>query len=101
MTTRPTKLHQLRERVIDECFAALEGELVMVDGAPLMHDGKFVRTRPTASTLNVIRQLLKDNGVDTEPITAEAPNRLKELPFEEPGDLLPEPPERKSLPHCP
>ena len=98
--TNSTKLYQLRERMIDECFQALlgtpaldkEGHVIMVDGKPLM-------IRPTASTLNVIRQTLKDNGIDHEPITAEAPNRLKELPFVEEGDLLPEPPERKSLPN--
>jgi hypothetical protein len=84
MSVAKTKLNKLRERVIEECFNALEGELILVEGVPLIVDGKPLRTRPTASTLNVIRQLLKDNGIDREAVEAPAKVITDALPFEDP-----------------
>lgn len=66
-----TQLYRLRELAIAQAFQMLkgtpaqdkEGNLVMVDGQPFM-------LPPTPAAMNVIRQLLKDNGVDREPIEA-------------------------------
>lgn len=84
MSVARTNLNRLRERVIEECMSALEGELILVEGVPLIVDGKPLRAKPTASMLNVCRQLLKDQGFDREPV--EAPSRVitDELPFADP-----------------
>lgn len=42
------------------------GEVIEVDGLPLVIDGVVQRRKPSAPILNVIRQFLKDNGIDSE-----------------------------------
>lgn len=68
----PTRLYQLRELAIAQAFQMLKGApatdregnvIIMPDGSPLM-------LAPTPAAMNVIRQLLKDNGVDREPTEA-------------------------------
>lgn len=75
--TQRTKMDRLREKMIEECIDILDnGEVKMTEQGP-------IRVRPSASMLNVVRQLLKDNGIDQEPIE---PTRIltDELPFVEP-----------------
>ena len=65
------QLYRLRELAIAQAFQMLkgrpaedkEGNLILIDGQPLM-------LPPSPAAMNVIRQLLKDNGVDREPIEA-------------------------------
>ena len=66
-----TQLYRLRELAIAQAFQMLkgtpaqdkEGNLILLDGQPYM-------LPPSPAAMNVIRQLLKDNGVDREPIEA-------------------------------
>lgn len=86
-----TKLHRVREKLAQECEDLLtngepcfdrEGNVVMIDGKPLMK-------RPTAATLSVIRQFLRDNGVVVDPIESpgDKPALTDSLPFEEPSEI--------------
>ena len=84
MTVRTTKLYKLRAILTEEFFDLMlkgepycdkEGTVVMVDGKPLMK-------RPPAATLNVIRQYLRDQGIDSDPLEpGPDPNEIKGLPF--------------------
>ena len=52
-------------------------------------DGVVVRVKPGAATLNVIRQFLKDNGIEAESLPGTPINRLAtNLPsFDEDGNV--------------
>ena len=79
-------MHRLRERLAQEFAAILnEGEVAMRDGEPLVIDGKLVMKRPSPAMFNVMRQFLKDNGIDRDPLEAEAnrPGVIESLPFHE------------------
>lgn len=79
-------LDRLRDKLSDELNTILtsgepytdkDGNVVVVDGRPLMK-------RPSSATLNVIRQFLKDNGYDRDPINTPAgPPITDALPFED------------------
>lgn len=86
---KPTRLYQLREELINKAFYALEGEAVTdKEGNPIIIDGKLLMKPPGAATLNVIRQLLKDNGIDREPLEAPPAKTVTDgLPF---ADELPQ-----------
>lgn len=70
---QPTRLYQLRELAIRQAFEMLKGTVVYdKDGAvALNQDGSIYLLPPSPAAMNVIRQLLKDNGVDREPVEAE------------------------------
>lgn len=86
-----TKLYRVREKLTQECDDLLtrgepcfdkEGNVIMVDGKPLMR-------RPSAATLSVIRQFLRDNGAVVDPIDlpVDKPALTDSLPFTEPSEI--------------
>lgn len=86
MSVTKTNMHRLRERLAKEFEKILtEGEVVMKDGEPLVIDGKLVIKRPSPAMFNVIRQFLRDNGIDRDPvdIDPEKPSVVTNLPFHE------------------
>lgn len=87
MSVKPTNLHRLREKLAAEFLALMDsGEVVTTaDGEPLLVDGKPVMKRPSPAMLNVIRQFLRDNGIDRDPIEADPsrPALTTGLPFVE------------------
>lgn len=89
MAVSKTKLHQLRNEVIEACFEALKGEPITdAAGNVILFEGKPLMRRPQAATLNVIRQLLKDNGIDRDPLEAPPAKTVTDgLPF---ADELPQ-----------
>lgn len=70
---QPTRLYQLRDLAIMQSFEMLKGTPVYdKDGAVVLNtNGSIYLLPPTPAAMNVIRQLLKDNGVDREPVEAE------------------------------
>ncbi|OQW34879.1 MAG: hypothetical protein A4E20_01495 [Nitrospira sp. SG-bin2] len=88
----PTTLHRLRERLAKEFEEILNsGEIVMKsDGEPLVIDGKVIMKRPSPAMYNVIRQFLRDNGIDREPVDVPPGQPVVDsLPFaeEEPKEI--------------
>lgn len=89
MPVLKTNLHRLRERLAKEFIHLMDsGEVVMNGEEPLVVDGKLVMKRPSPAMLNVIRQFLRDNGIDRDPIDVpeDKPPLTKSLPFEEPEE---------------
>lgn len=71
-----TQLYRLRELAIAQAFRMLEDRPAQdKEGNVVMLYGHVLMLPPSPAALNVIRQLLKDNGVDREPIEA-TPGRL-------------------------
>lgn len=69
------RLYRLRELAIEQAFQMLKGTPAQdKEGNVVMLDGRVLMLPPSPAAMNVIRQLLKDNGVDREPIEA-APGR--------------------------
>ncbi len=86
MSVTATNMHRLRERLAKEFEQILrEGEVVMKDGEPLVIDGKVVLKRPSPAMFNVIRQFLRDNGIDRDPVDIDPakPALVESLPFAE------------------
>jgi len=85
MATNPltTHLERLHEKLAKELLEQIEEGGVTPEG---------VRTRPSASILNVARQFLKDNGIDSVPVEASPLAKLAErLPvFDEEPLMLPD-----------
>jgi hypothetical protein len=80
--------HRLRERLAEEFNAILDsGEVLMKDGEPVLIDGKPIMKRPSPAMYNVIRQYLKDNGIDRDPLELKSQTLIeadaKTLPFDE------------------
>lgn len=70
-----TYMGRLHEGLCKAMLEALKGEPIMLgegdNQRPLRHDdGSLVMTPPKASTMKEIREFLKDNGIDKEPIPA-------------------------------
>ena len=90
-TCTTTNLHRLRERLAKEFEQILnDGEVVMVGDQPLVVDGKVVVKRPSPAMYNVIRQFLRDNGIDREPVNVDPdkPSVISALPFhEDPSEI--------------
>lgn len=64
-----TRLYQLRELAIQQAFEMLKGRpLVDSDGELVLVNGEIYLLPPSPAALNTIRQLLKDNGVDRDPV---------------------------------
>jgi hypothetical protein len=95
MAVVKTKLHQLRERLTQE-FADILREggdpILDKDGQPVIVEGRVMRERPSPAMLNVIRQHLKDNGIDDDPIEGNfrTVDVNDALPFQEPPRGIPE-----------
>lgn len=90
-----TGMYRLRERLAQEFIQMMDsGELVMVEGQPLLIDGKPVMKRPSPAMLNVIRQFLRDNGIDRDPtdVDPDKPPLVESLPFVEEAEVLLPPP---------
>lgn len=91
MSVSKNNLYRLRERIakdFDDLLA--NGEVVMKDGEPLVLDGKVVMKRPSPAMYNVIRQFLRDNGIDRDPLDVPAgkPASVSALPFhEDPSEI--------------
>ena len=80
--------HRLRERLAEEFNAILDhGEVLMKDGELVLIDGKPIMKRPSPAMYNVIRQYLKDNGIDRDPLDLKRSTLIeddvKTLPFDE------------------
>lgn len=78
------------KKVLEALHAALAQTLtdVLTSGEVVTdkETGELMRATPQASTLNVVRQFLKDNGIDSAPGTDANVNQLndaarKSLPF--------------------
>ena len=85
---KPTKLHSLRERLAGEFQSILDsGEVLMKDGEPVLIDGRPIMKKPSPAMYNVIRQFLKDNGIDRDPLDSTGHTLIdatpKSLPFDE------------------
>jgi hypothetical protein len=85
-------MHSLRERLASDFEQILkEGEPLLVNGEPLVIDGKVVMKRPAPAMYNVIRQFLRDNGIDREPLDQPPggkPAIVSALPFhEDPSEI--------------
>ncbi len=95
MPVSRTNLHRLRERLAKEFHDLLEnGEPMIVNGEVLRDDkGRVIMQRPSAAMLGNIRQFLRDNGIDRDPVDVdpETPPLVKSLPFEDDQDQLPHP----------
>lgn len=76
----------IMERIIEQ-----GGDPIIIDGQPLIVNGKVMMKFPDASTLNSIRQTLKDCGYIAGPEDLEpARNSLAAgLPFSEAEDVVP------------
>lgn len=86
MAVTRNNMHRLRERLAKEFEQILsEGEVVMVNGEPLVINGKVVMKRPSPAMYNVIRQFLRDNGIDRDPVDVpgDRPALVETLPFME------------------
>ena len=86
MATKRTNLHRLRERIASDFMEILDkGEVLMKEGEPLVIDGQVVVKRPSPAMYNVIRQFLRDNGIDREPVDVDPskPSVVSQLPFAE------------------
>lgn len=90
MSVARTNLHRLRERLAKEFQEILDqGEPMIVNGEVLKDAaGNAVMQRPSSAMLNTIRQFLRDNGIDREPVEPpeDKPPLTKSLPFEEPEE---------------
>jgi hypothetical protein len=91
MSVQRTNMHRLRERLAKDFEEILNvGEPLMVNGEPLVIDGKVVMKRPAPAMYNVIRQFLRDNGIDREPVDLpnDKPSVVANLPFhEDPSEI--------------
>jgi hypothetical protein len=91
MSVQRNNMHRLRERLAKDFEQILnEGEPLVVNGEPLVIDGKVVMKRPAPAMYNVIRQFLRDNGIDREPIDPDPakPAVVAALPFhEDPSEI--------------
>ncbi len=90
MPVLKTNLHRLRERLAKEFQEILDqGEPLVINGE-LVRDqkGNVVMQRPSAAMLGNIRQFLRDNGIDRDPIDVpeDKPPLTKSLPFDEPEE---------------
>jgi len=67
---QPTKLERLHKGLAETFLDMLKGEpLVDPSGAAILgEDGKPIYVRPKAAILKEIREFLKDNGIDSEPL---------------------------------
>jgi hypothetical protein len=62
-----SKLADLHGHLCAVMLEALKGEILLVDGAPVMDAlGQPLRSSPKAATLKEIREFLKDHGIDEE-----------------------------------
>lgn len=70
MSVHPTKLPRLHSVYTDVLFELLKGEPLLDanDRAVLGEDGRPIYLRPKAAILKEIREFLKDNGIDSEPL---------------------------------
>jgi hypothetical protein len=70
MSVQPTKLERLHRDFSDTLSEMLKGEpLVDANGTAVLDElGKPIYVRPKAAILKEIREFLKDNGIDSEPI---------------------------------
>lgn len=97
MGASPTRLHALRERLAKEFDEILQSKDYErdKDGAILVVDGQPIVKRHSPAMYNTIRQFLKDNGIDREPLDValgDKPAVIDALPFKEeevPTYLLP------------
>jgi hypothetical protein len=94
----PTNLYRLRERLAKEFQDILDqGEPLTINGEVVRDKhGAAVMQRPSAAMLSTIRQFLRDNGIDRDPIEVDPgkPALVKSLPFEDGEvELLPPPKE--------
>ena len=67
---QPTKLERLHKGLADTFLDMLKGEpLVDPNGTAILDEhSKVIYVRPKAAILKEIREFLKDNGVDSEPM---------------------------------
>jgi hypothetical protein len=67
---QPTKLERLHKGLADTFLDMLKGEpLVDPNGTAILDEhSKVIYVRPKAAILKEIREFLKDNGIDSEPI---------------------------------
>lgn len=89
MGATPTGLHSVRNGLAQEFQEILKEKEILVDkdGNPIRDEnGKLIRKRLSPAMFNVIRQFLKDNGIDREPLDGSysRPAVVNELPFQEP-----------------
>jgi len=70
MSVQPTKLERLHKGLAETFLDMLKGEpLVDPSGAAILDENsKVIYVRPKAAILKEIREFLKDNGVDSEPM---------------------------------
>ena len=90
---RTTYMGKLHENLCKVMLEALKGEpLFDKKGKPVLRDGEPVMILPRAATLKEIREFLKDNGIDQEPIEGTAIHDVKEkyLTYEDEPLLIPE-----------
>lgn len=76
MSTTSTKLPSIHARYCEVALDILQGEPVLIENTqghrvPLIENGKVVR-KYTAACLREVREFLKDNHIDQEPIEGTA-----------------------------
>ncbi|MGL5935862.1 MAG: hypothetical protein ACRCZI_09595 [Cetobacterium sp.] len=88
MHATTTKMYRLRERLAQEFEEILNTKTVITDdtGKPIMVDGKPLVKAHSPAMYNVIRQFLKDGGIDRDPLPGDVPEGhiVDSLPFAEP-----------------
>ncbi|WP_445672542.1 hypothetical protein [Pseudomonas inefficax] len=62
------------------CLEIMRGVPVTIDGEGVMEDGKLVRSPPAPAYLNVIRQFLKDNKIESLASKGTTMGDLSDLP---------------------
>ena len=83
------ELGEVHNEMAAWCLEILRGVPLMIDGKPVIEDGKVVRVPPAPAYLNVIRQFLKDNDISAEPAKGSSMGDLSDLPVFEDENVVP------------
>jgi hypothetical protein len=77
-----SKLNKIHAAYAEVCMELLKGEpLVDANGTAVLDgEGKLIYLRPKANILKEIREFLKDNGIDQEPLNGSPLHTLSQLP---------------------
>lgn len=71
------------------CVETLKGVPLVVDGVPVMEDGRIVRVPPSPALMSVIRQYLKDNKIEAGNKKLMGLGDLSDLPTFDDSDTPP------------
>lgn len=84
MAAKDDTLQSLHEALANDMLDRLS------NGEEVVKDGEVVRVKPSAATLNAIRQFLKDNGIEAQRLPGNPLGKLaSQLPFTGEEDDLP------------